>query len=77
MGSHIDGYICVVAHSHIVPSDEPIDVRKADVINAAYYAMEGVLRLIKDGACSSEVINLIQNISKEFNCTPITGTEAI
>jgi len=41
LGVHIDGYISVVAHSHIVSiTAQPLTGKKADVICAAHYAAE-------------------------------------
>ena len=51
MGSHIDGFIAVVAHTHVAraSSDKVITGRKADAILAAHYASEAALRLLKPG----------------------------
>jgi len=51
LGVHIDGFISVVAHTHIVTANPqvPITGRKADVIAAAYYASECAHRLFKPG----------------------------
>lgn len=49
MGAHIDGFIAVVAHTHVVEPKEKVTGRKADVVLAAYYASEAALRLVKPG----------------------------
>lgn len=49
LGTHIDGYIAVVAHTIIVGAtpDKKITGRKADVFLAAYNASQAALRLLK------------------------------
>ena len=51
LGSHIDGFIAVVAHTLVVGAKpgEKVTGRKADVILAAHYASEAALRLVKPG----------------------------
>lgn len=48
MGCHIDGFIAVVAHTHVV-QDGPVTGKKADVIAAANTAAEVAMRLIRPG----------------------------
>ena len=48
MGCHIDGFIAVVAHTHVV-QEGPITGRAADVIAAANTAAEVALRLVRPG----------------------------
>lgn len=54
MGTHIDGYITVAAHSVIVPEAPSEDLsglvlqgKLADVINATYIAAEVATKVIK------------------------------
>lgn len=51
MGAHIDGYIGTAAHTTVVNVDpsQPVTGSAADVICAAYYAQEAVLRMMKPG----------------------------
>ena len=48
MGCHIDGFIAVVAHTHVV-HDGAVTGRAADVIAAANTAAEVALRLVRPG----------------------------
>ena len=48
MGCHIDGFIAVVAHTHVL-QDGPVTGRAADVIAAANTAAEVALRLLRPG----------------------------
>lgn len=48
MGCHIDGFIAVVAHTHVI-QEGPITGRQADVIAAANTAAEVALRLVRPG----------------------------
>ena len=57
MGVHIDGFIALVAHT-IVISDPaaPIEGKKAEVILAAYNAIQAALRLLRPGNKNNDVI---------------------
>ena len=48
MGCHIDGFIALVAHTHVI-QEGPVTGRKADVIAAANTAAEVALRLVRPG----------------------------
>jgi methionine aminopeptidase len=51
LGAHFDGYIVSAASSIVVQADgsQVVEDRKADVINAAYNALQAGLRTIKVG----------------------------
>ena len=48
MGCHIDGFIALVGHTHVL-QEGPVTGRKADVIAAANTAAEVALRLVRPG----------------------------
>lgn len=48
MGCHIDGFIAIVAHTHVL-QEGPVTGRAADVIAATNTAAEVALRLVKPG----------------------------
>jgi methionine aminopeptidase len=48
MGCHIDGFIAVVAQTHVL-QEGPVTGRAADVIAAANTAAEVALRLLRPG----------------------------
>lgn len=57
MGAHIDGFIAVAAHTVVVgaTADKKVTGRQADVILAAYWAVQAALRLLKAGNNVSKV----------------------
>jgi len=75
LGVHIDGFISVMAHSHLVTShpETPATGRIADVIAAAYYASECAHRLIKPGKKNTEVTAAIAKCAEQFKCNPVEG----
>ena len=48
MGCHIDGFIAVVAHTHVI-KEGPVTGRAADVLAAANTAAEVAMRLVRPG----------------------------
>jgi len=74
LGSHIDGFIAVVAHSLVVgQGTNKVTGRRADVMLAAYYASEAALRLVKPGNESDKVTETVGKIAESFKCKPIEG----
>jgi len=78
LGVHLDGYIAVVAGSHVVGAtkENPATGRKADVIMAAYNAAEIALRLIRPGGRSKDVTEAIQAVTADFDCRPVSEVPA-
>ena len=56
MGCHIDGFIAVVAHTHVI-KDGPVTGRAADVLAAANTAAEVAMRIVRPG----KKVRLLQN----------------
>jgi methionine aminopeptidase len=52
LGVHIDGFLGLVGHT-VVVSEGEVSGRKADVILAAYNAINGALRLLKPGSTNN------------------------
>lgn len=75
LGAHIDGFIAVAAHTIVVgaEADQKISGRKADVILAAYWAVQAALRLLKSGANNYSLTDAVQQISESYKCKPIEG----
>lgn len=75
LGAHIDGFIAVVAHTHVVgcTKENPLTGRKADAMMAAYLASEAALRLVKPGNETYEVTETVSKIAEAFNCKPVEG----
>ncbi|GER26661.1 methionine aminopeptidase 2 [Striga asiatica] len=74
MGCHIDGFIAVVAHTHVVQSEQgPITGRAADVIAAANTAAEVALRLVRPGKKNKDVTEAIQKVAAAYDCKIVEG----
>ncbi|CAA0835859.1 ERBB-3 BINDING PROTEIN 1 [Striga hermonthica] len=74
MGCHIDGFIAVVAHTHVVQSGKgPITGRAADVIAAANTAAEVALRLVRPGKKNKDVTEAIQKVAAAYDCKIVEG----
>eukprot|EP00128_Syssomonas_multiformis_P010577 Colp12_sorted_trinity150504_noHs@779 len=75
LGSHIDGFIAVSAHTLVVGASEaaPVTGRAADVINAAHFGVEAALRLLKADAKNTEITTTVQKIAETFKCKPVEG----
>ncbi|KAI9285082.1 peptidase M24, structural domain-containing protein [Umbelopsis sp. AD052] len=76
LGAHIDGYIGTAAHTTVVTVDpsQPITGKAADVIAAAYYAQEAVLRMMKPGTSSTDISRVIAETAAYFRCNPVQDT---
>ncbi|KAL4346668.1 hypothetical protein GQ457_17G006420 [Hibiscus cannabinus] len=72
MGCHIDGFIAVVAHTHVV-KDGPVSGRQADVIAAANTAAEVALRLVRPGKKNKDVTEAIQKVAAAYDCKIVEG----
>uniref|UniRef100_A0A7N0VEW1 ERBB-3 BINDING PROTEIN 1 n=1 Tax=Kalanchoe fedtschenkoi TaxID=63787 RepID=A0A7N0VEW1_KALFE len=72
MGCHIDGFIAVVAHTHVI-QDGPVTGRAADVIAAANTAAEVALRLVKPGKKNKDVSEAIQKVAEAYDCKIVEG----
>lgn len=75
LGVHIDGYIAVIGHTIVVGANKEnkITGRKADVLQAAYFASEVAHRTVKPGEENTTITNYIQTVAEEFGCAPIEG----
>ncbi|KAL9676575.1 hypothetical protein QQ045_004789 [Rhodiola kirilowii] len=72
MGCHIDGFIAVVAHTHVL-QEGPVSGRAADVIAAANTAAEVALRLVKPGKKNKEVSEAMQKVAEAYDCKIVEG----
>ena len=62
LGCHIDGFIAVVAHTHVL-QEGPVTGRAADVIAAANTAAEVALRLVRPGKKVTRYSVVIKNFN--------------
>ncbi|KAI3676280.1 hypothetical protein L1987_85885 [Smallanthus sonchifolius] len=72
MGCHIDGFIAVVGHTHVLQQG-PVTGRAADVIAAANTAAEVALRLVKPGKKNQDVTKAIQEVAAAYDCKIVEG----
>ncbi|KAK9290004.1 hypothetical protein L1049_008167 [Liquidambar formosana] len=72
MGCHIDGFIAVVAHTHVLQGG-PVTGRAADVIAAANTAAEVALRLVRPGRKNKDVTEAIQKVAAAYDCKIVEG----
>lgn len=72
MGCHIDGFIAVVAHTHVL-QEGPVTGRAADVIAAANTAAEVALRLVRPGKKNKDVTEAIQKVAAAYECKIVEG----
>lgn len=68
LGAHVDGFATLVAHTVVVQSDvkAPIVGKKADVIMAAYKAVQASLRLFRPGNFNNQVTDVIQKVCDSY-----------
>jgi curved DNA binding protein len=72
LGCHVDGFVAVVAHTHVL-SEGPITGRAADVLAAAHTAAEVALRLVRPGKKNKDVTEAIQKVAAAYDCKIAEG----
>lgn len=72
MGCHIDGFIAVVAHTHVI-RDGQVTGRAADVLAAANTAAEVAMRLVRPGKKNKDVTEAIQKVAAAYDCKIVEG----
>mmetsp|Transcript_13827 Transcript_13827/g.11789 ORF Transcript_13827/g.11789 Transcript_13827/m.11789 type:complete len:383 (+) Transcript_13827:60-1208(+) len=75
LGCHIDGFIAQAAHTVVVGKDKSTGAegRKAEVILAAYNALQASLRHLRPGSKNYDVTETVEKISETFGCNPVEG----
>lgn len=72
MGCHIDGFIAVVAHTHVLQQGK-VTGKAADVLAAANTAAEVALRLVRPGKKNKDVSEAIQKVAAAYDCKVVEG----
>ncbi|KAL3699035.1 hypothetical protein R1sor_017057 [Riccia sorocarpa] len=72
LGCHIDGFVTVVAHTHVV-QEGPVTGRAADVLAAANTAAEVALRLVRPGRKNKDVTEALQKVAAAYDCKIAEG----
>lgn len=73
LGAHIDGYIGTAAHTVVVgaTADDPVVDNQANVILAAYNAMETAIRMLRPGLYKNmEITDMIDKIAAIYKVKP-------
>ncbi len=75
LGVHIDGFPAFVGQTVVVQSDSnaPVTGKKAEVVLAAYKAVQAALRLIKPGNFNNQVTALVQKVCDSYKVNPVEG----
>jgi len=73
LGAQIDGFAAMVGHTVVVGSsaENPVKGRQADVLQAAYLALEAAIRTVKPGTKNMEVTKVIGQIAEAFEVRPV------
>lgn len=54
-------------------AEKPVEGRAADVILAAYNAIQGAFRSLRPGALNNDVTKLVQKVADAYKCSPLEG----
>lgn len=79
VGTHVDGYIAVAAHTHVVGTTgapntaEPVVGPQSDVILAAYKAAEVALRMLKPGNTNRQVTEAMTRVVNTYGGSMLQG----
>jgi curved DNA binding protein len=73
LGVHLDGFIAVAAHTHVVGNAQGkvTTGKTADAICAAHIAGEAILRLLKPGQKNTDIADVVKKITDTFHVTPV------
>jgi len=68
LGTHVDGFIAVVAHTIVINSSpkKKVTDRKADVVLAAHFASQAALRLLKSGTEINTITDTLEKICDSY-----------
>lgn len=72
LGVHIDGFVGQVAHTVVVGQSE-VSGKKADVILAAYNAIQASLRVMKPGNINYQVTEVIDKVNQAYQTNAVEG----
>ena len=74
LGAHVDGYVAVVAHTHVVGADDGVPAgAQADVMEAAVVASEAAIRKLRPGASTSDVAKAIETVANDYGVKIVEG----
>ena len=77
LGTHIDGYIALSAHTvvvgHVPNPSAPVTGPRANVIHAAWTAANVAAKLIRPGNTNAQVTEAIKKITEAYGVKAIVG----
>lgn len=75
LGAQIDGFIALAAHTVVARANKaaPVEGRKAEVVLAAYQALQAALRTLKPGAKNTDTTEVISKTIEQFKVNAIEG----
>ena len=75
LGVHINGFAAVVAHTVVVSDkQEPVTGRQADVVLAAYNAVQAAVRVMFPQKNNNyDVTNVVRQVCDSYKVTPVEG----
>ncbi|TIC38394.1 Creatinase/aminopeptidase [Wallemia mellicola] len=75
LGAHIDGYASIAAETIVVgaSAENPVTGRKADAVQAAWYAAEASIRQMKIGEKNWTVSETVNKATKPFETAAVEG----
>ena len=75
LGVHVDGFIALVAHTIVVgaTADKQVEGRAADVVLAAYNAIQAAFRMLRPGKLNNDVTKVVQKVADSYKCSPLEG----
>ncbi|EGR28670.1 hypothetical protein IMG5_170920 [Ichthyophthirius multifiliis] len=74
LGTHIDGFIALGAHTVVCQDNQQVTKgRKADVILAAYKALQATLRTLKPGGKNNDSTQVINKVIESYKCNALEG----
>ncbi|KAL0222222.1 hypothetical protein RCL1_002076 [Eukaryota sp. TZLM3-RCL] len=75
LGAHIHGLCSVVGQTVVclASKETPIIDRQADVLCAAHFVSEAVLRMLRPGVKNTEIQDMIRRVAAQFDCAPVEG----
>lgn len=74
LGVQIEGLPSLVSHTIVVSAkNEPVKGRKADLVLATYYAIQGALRLMHKERSNNEITAFIAKVANAYKVNPVEG----
>jgi len=78
LGAQVDGLIATAGHSFVCTANpqQQFTGPIADVICAAHFAGECVLRMCRPGKTSTEIAQVVQDVAEVFKCKALQGVSS-